>query len=236
MKKMLSGLVALILASGVAGQARGNVIQLTSPSQLNPSDTTAIYTGSDGDFVASPFALAAGGNTLTFTATNGINFERVDQGVSWTGAFPAGTKLLWNLDSNGNNGGPNTIGFGSSVLEAGLSVQQDNPANTTFTATAFDGATPKLTIMVTVNDSGGPGNLGFIGFRASGGDVITSILISSVDSMNTAFNNDFAMGPVTFGNPSQVVPEPSSLAFAGVATLCLLGYGWRRRSRASTAS
>jgi hypothetical protein len=86
--------------------------------------------------------------------------------------------------------------------------------------------------MVTVPDSGtGAGNLGFIGFRATGADVITSIQISSVDSVNDAFNNDFAMGPVTFGEvtPPPAVPEPSSLVLGGFSIVGLLAYGILRK-------
>jgi hypothetical protein len=74
--------------------------------------------------------------------------------------------------------------------------------------------------MVTFPDSGGAGNTGFLGVQATGSDVITSLVISSVDSVDTSYNNDFAMGPVTLS-----VPEPSGLALASVSTLCLMAYG-----------
>ena len=59
-----------------------------------------------GHVVASPYVLAAGANTLTFTATTGVQFLRVDQGISWSGSFPDGTKLLWSLDPVANTGSP----------------------------------------------------------------------------------------------------------------------------------
>jgi hypothetical protein len=216
------------------GQAQAGFIQLFSPADLNPADTTAIYTGADGDLVASPYHLAAGGNTLTFTATTGTEFQRADQGMTWTpGAFPNGTKLLWTFDPVANSYSPVSIGFASTVTEVGLQVQQDHPVNTTFTATVFSGTTPELTITVVVPDSGGNGNLGFIGFRATASDTITSLNISSVDSTDTTFNNDFAMGPVTF--PGTAVPEPTTLVMAGISTLGLLFVCGRRRRKLKAA-
>jgi len=230
MRYAISALAALALLLVGAGQSTASIFQLSSPGDLSGSDTTAIYTGSDGDIVSSPYSLAAGTNTLTFTATTGVQFQRVDQGISWSGDFPAGTKLLWSLDPDANTGSPMSIGFASGVSEVGLSVQQDHLANTTFTATAFSGTTAELTITVTVPGSGG---LGFIGFKDTVDSSITSILISSVDSVDPSFNNDFAMGPVTFGNPGPPpgTPEPSALAIAGVSTLGLMLYGYRRRTR-----
>jgi len=234
MRHTILGLAAVALLLGGVGQAQAGIIQLASPGDLNPGDTTAIYAGNDGDVVPSPLSLAAGGNTLTFTTMDGGNFQRVDEGTSWSGAFANGTKLLWTLDplSNPQMGSPVTIGFASSVTEVGLSVQQDNPVSTTFMATAF-GTMGQLSITVVVPDSGtGPGNLGFIGFAGTGGELITSISISSMDPTNGAFNNDFAMGPVTFGSAQVVIPEPSSLVLAGFSTVGLLAYGiFRRKPR-----
>jgi hypothetical protein len=233
MKHTFLGLAAVALLVVGVGPAQAGFIQLASPGDLNPGDTTAIYTGNDGDLVASPYVLPAGGNTLTFTALTGVQFQRADEGTSWNGAFPDGTKLLWTLDPAANTGSAVSIGFSSALSEVGLQVQQDNPVSTTFTASVFNGANLGLTIMVTVPDSGtGAGNLGFIGFRATGADVITSIQISSVDSVDSSFNNDFAMGPVTFGEatpPPPAVPEPSSLVLGGISFVGLLACGILRK-------
>jgi hypothetical protein len=140
MKKSIAVPATLILGLSLVAQARAGAIQLTDPSQLNPSDTTAIYTGSDGDQVASPYTLPAGGNTLNFITDTGTDFTRVDQGNSWIGAFPDGTKLLWDVDSSNNIGGPVTVSFASGIHELAVQVQQDHPADTTFTAAAYNGA------------------------------------------------------------------------------------------------
>lgn len=215
MRNAIFSLAALALLLAGAGQSRAAIIQLNSPGDLSGSDTTAIYTGSDGDIISSPYSLAAGSNTLTFTATTGVQFQRVDQGTSWSGDFPDGTKLLWSLDPVANTASPMSIGFASGVSEVGLQVQQDHIADTTFTATAYSGSTPELTITVLLSGSGG---LGFIGFKDTTGNSITSLLISSSDSLDSSFDNDFAMGPVIFGTTSSVVtPEPSTLAVAGLS-------------------
>jgi hypothetical protein len=233
MKRLIALAVTLVLGSNLIAQLRAGAIQLTDPSQLSPSDTTAIYTGVDGDQIASPYVLAATGNILTFSTT-GTDFTRVDEGTSWIGAFPNGTKLLWDVNSNDNIGGPVTVSFANPLHELGLSVQQDNAVDTTFNFQAFNGNTSLGTFSVTVPDSGPPsvGNTGFLGVQASGSDVITSLVISSTDSVNSSFNNDFAMGPVTFGN--QVIPEPSSIVLASISSVGMVVYGWRRRQRAST--
>jgi hypothetical protein len=234
MKHWITALAgAALLLSGV-GHAQASIVQLLSASSLNPADSTAIYPGNDGDREPSGVTASAGGNTLTFTDTATVGFLRADQGNTWNpGAFPNGTKLLWDIDSTGSfYGGPVTIAFNSSVHEAGLFVQQDQPDNTTFSVTAFNGATSFGPFNVSVLAGTGNGNLGFLGVQATGSDVITKLVISSVDSVNTTFNNDFAMGPVTFGSGGAAVPEPSTLALAGVCTLGLFVYG-RRRQRAA---
>jgi hypothetical protein len=228
LRNTIRGLAIWAVLVGAVGQAQAGYMQIFTPGGLSGSDTTASYTGADGDVIASPYTLAAGGNTLTFTTDSGNPFQRVDQGTSWTGAFPDGTKLLWTLDPDSNTASSATIAFANPVLEVGLSVQQDDSAATTFTATAFSGTTAELKITV---DVAATGALGFLGFKATGGDTITSIQISSTES-NTSFNNDFAMGPVTFGSPPpppNAVPEPSTLAIGTIGALGLVVTRWLRR-------
>jgi hypothetical protein len=203
-------------------------LQLGSASDLNPADTTATYTGSDGDLEASPYVLIAGTNTLTFTTADGGNLFRANQGDSWTpGAFPNGTPLLVSVDPNTGVGSAVTITFATPIKDVGLYVQQNVPVDTTFTATV-SGTAPSLTGMVTVLDSGGNGNLGFIGFAATGSDTISSLVISSSDG-NPADNSQFAMGPVI--GPFGTVPEPTTLSLGCISIVGLVAYRLRRRIR-----
>jgi hypothetical protein len=224
------GLVGLLLLLGGFGRAQAGFVQLAAASDLNPADTTATYTGSDGDIEASPYVLTAGTNTLTFTTADGGNFFRANQGDSWTpGAFPNGEALLVSVDPNTGVGSAVTITFTDPVTQVGLYVQQNVPVNTTFTATV-NGTAPSLTAMVTVPDSGGNGNLGFIGFAATGSDTISSIVISSSDG-NSADASQFAMGPLI--GPFTSIPEPSTLSLGYISILGLIAYRFLRRMRAA---
>ena len=243
MKRCLAMLAAMTLLLTVLGQARAGLIQLSSSSQLDAGDTTALYTGNDGDPIAPPYALSAGGNTLTFTNSNGTDFQRVDEGASWTpGAFLNGTKLLWNLDNISNNpNGAVTISLATGVGELGLSVQPESNDNTTFTITPFSGLTSFGPFTVTVDNSTNlpNGNLGFIGFQGTAGDLITSLVISSSES-NSSFNNDFVMGPVTFGTPAQGTEVPEIDPGSAISALSILALGTcmiqgRRRTQGKTS-
>jgi hypothetical protein len=222
MKRAVLVLAALALMLGGVGQARAGLIQITSASGLSAGDTTAAFTGADGSFVSTPYILSAGGNTLTYTETNGNQFKREQQDTTFLGNFPTGTALLHTANAGVLGAfGPVTISFATAVGEVGLGAQSEFPGTHTFTIAAFDGATSLGSFNVA-----GDGFVSFLGVRATGGDVITKITISSDD-------NNFAMAEATFGSPAvSGVPEPSTLTLLGLGSLGLLGYGWRRRKRA----
>jgi hypothetical protein len=222
------------------GQAGATIIQLASPAGFNGVDTTAIYTGNDNgngtDVLNSPYVLSAGGNTLTFTNTGG-QFLRADQGNTWTpGAYPNGTKLLWNINPNTNQAqGPITITFATGVHEFGFSVQQDNSnAGTTTWTFGVNGNSSGFTASAANGPVNTNGVLTFIGLQDTADNGITSLTISSSDTSSLGLANDFVLGPVTFG-PQQVatVPEPSPLVLGG---LCSLGLFVARRLRRSRAA
>jgi hypothetical protein len=245
MKGWMTGLLALPLLIGGVGPASASIVQVLTPAGLDPGDTTATYPGVDGSTFPNGGTVTAAGTTLTFTDANAQPFLRVDQGNTWTpGAYPNGTKLLWNFDPATNTaGGPVTINLTPGVGELGLSLQQDDThaGTTTFTFQGFNGATAGPTFTVTsVNDANPPnGNLSFVGLQGTAGDVITRIVISSSDTSSFGTANDFVLGPVTFGPPAASVPEPSPLALGSLCTLGLLVLGgrsqWRRRTVAVAA-
>jgi PEP-CTERM motif len=218
------------LSVGV-GEARAGFTQLTTPSQLNPADITPIYAGVDGSRAASPVTLVAGSNQVTISDSPTVGFLRADQGATWQGGFASSTKLLWDVNSTGTAyGGPVTVAFATGVSEAGFQIQQSDPVSTTFTATVYEGSTSGLVFTVTVPGyTTGGGTVGFIGVKATGSDFITSIVVSSVDSSNTQYNNDFAIGPVTVGG--QAVPEPSSMILMGLGLASAVSFGCRRLTR-----
>lgn len=195
-------------------------VQLTSASQLNPSDTTITYP-STGVVVTSPggldpavglpnpLVIAAGGNTLTFSKPSGLFVAN--------SFFGPNTLYTGNAYLQGS--GPITIDFAEGVTEAGFLAFPNftGPPGFSFTLTAFNGATLLGTFSVdTFGTSGGV----FLGVRATGGDVITRLVINHTIP-------DFAIGPVTFGT-AQPVPEPATLLLLSTG---LAGVGAMARKR-----
>lgn len=216
----LLALAALAFLCCCPAITRADAVQLTSPSQLSPSDATVTYptTGvvvtSPGGLdpavgVPNPLVLSAGGNTLTFSKPAGLFV---------TNSF-FGPNTLYTGNAYQQGGGPITIDFATGVTEAGfLAIPNfSGPPGFSFTLTAFNGATALGTFSV--------GTFGmfdgvFLGVRATNGDVITRLVVNHTIS-------DFAIGPVTFGAP-QAVPEPATLLLLSTG---LAGAGALARKR-----
>ena len=244
---------AALLVFLVGGAAQAQVTAYSpngTAAQLGTGAvTTATYTTGDGQlYVPTPYSVAAGSNTVTFSATGGDKFEAFTN-VPAPGTtnipldFAYGTHLLDTFDAespttatpDGSPTGPLRIDFGSGVSAFGLSVQDGHPDYEQFSFTVYSGTTvlsqsPFTTLLYDNTGGQSPGKSVFLGAQDAGGPLITSVLISSTSLApgqngvytDTGYSNDIFFGPVSVQNAP--VPEASiTVSFGLLLALGLAG-------------
>lgn len=195
--KLKLSLAVICLMAFAAGEARADVIQVFSFSELN-SHHSVVAIGfpglSPGQLVPSPHVVVIPGiNTITYSVPTGSL-----QFLSLTQFQPFQTGALSNL---GN--GPITIDFMVPVDTVGFQLHSFL-GPTTFSIQAFNGATFLGTFTVS-------GETSLLGLVTNGGDAITRLVVTG------PAGGSFAIGATELHNAPAPVPEP--------ATLLLLGTG-----------
>lgn len=222
MRSSLSLAVAgfsLLLLTQIPSAAQ--VVPLASGLNLAATDTTAAYTGTNGDkFVT--YTLTTGNNTLTFT--DATMLQRLDQGSGWAGDFTPGTRVLTNQEL-----GPVTLAFSNPINELGFLIDPGQAGALTYSLEAFEGSVSLGSISVAAKQTGsGANTTAFLGLRDLDGNGITQVRITE----DTTGLNFFAIGTVTYGSAFVPVPEPGSMALLagfGLTGICFLA---RRRKNA----
>jgi MYXO-CTERM domain-containing protein len=178
----------------------------------------------------SPSAFTSTGGVTGFVGNVGTQepFEVRQQGVSWSGNFPANMGIVYNGVSTINND-PSDIAatFGVGVFGAGAYIQAEHFGAFTATVTLFDSSFQSLGSFTAQGDSENTGSALFIGAYDTTADVYA--IQFSVKDINGA--DDFAIG--TLGLQTSSVPEPGTLMLLGPSALGLLGVVRRRMNRKS---
>ncbi len=196
----------MFLGLAAAAQAQARVTQYNRNS-IHPNSVTANYPEEDCTVLASTYAIAANGVTLTFSTGANSPFQIIRQTLrndcSITADFPEGTKALAVNTITKAARPPLTIDFSEGVTEVEFQAQIFGFGTERFTFEVFNGAESLAVFAVEDQmDYTQSGRRGYLGARAAGADLITRIRIWAEfpddAKHNEAVSNKFAIGPVSF--------------------------------------
>jgi len=207
-RRLRTGLLAAACTSLLATALPASAALVTSRAGLAGTDFIDWgQLGGSFTTVVDPVTVTTNlGLTAMVSMPGGANMERRDQNNGWGGNFAGGDKLLWTLNSSG----PITIDFATGLSAIGAQIQANFFGAFDGLITAYDSSNNILeSYSVQGNsNSNGDNSAIFIGIQRSAGDI---------DHVEFAIANgngpDFAINQVDL----QQVPEPGSLALAGLA-------------------
>jgi len=225
---LLVGGVPLILGPPSAQAATSS---FTTGTASGVSASATFVTGTNTVAVTLSNTLAASAFTNSAQAISDISFT-TSTALSGTPTGSGATGSLINISTTGDV--TPAAGTPTRWTDAGSITRSGN----TITATVLGGGQPSQMVAPTP----GPGpiefpnvNQGVANFNPYvSGTLSFTVAVTGVTSSTTITSATFSFGtgPETFvpGVPTTTpVPEPSTLAIAGLGTLGFLGYGLRRR-------
>ena len=218
--RVASAAALLVALNGAAASAQS--VQLSAAPAGQTVTTTAAYpTGDSLNFISGPFTVAAGTNSVTYTAANttanSISFESFN---NYDGSldFPVPTQVVATFNSSKPTG-PLLISFGSGVTAFGIKAEAQASDIAAFSFTVYNSqAILGQYTLPPVDQTQGQSHSVFLGAQATGGNLITGIEITSIDTQSVT--NDFYVGPLSVYSP---VPEASTTVSFGL--LLVLGVG-----------
>lgn len=172
--------------------------------------------------VSNPFTVNSNnGLGMTVSKPTSGNFERLNQGLGWSGNFSPGDRLIWTVYEPG----PLVIVFNTPVFGAGAQIQRNYYGSFTGTISAYDASGSLLGSFNLAGDSNGNGD---------GSTIFLGVLDTSATIKTLKFDvdngtQDFAINQldlVTQGGP--VIPEPGTLVLMSIGGLAV-GLGRRFR-------
>jgi len=237
MKRFLACVSALTLVLAGAGQARADLVEVTSRSALAGTDFVDWgKLGPNGTSIPNPFSINSnGGVKLTVSQAGASTFTRLDQGAGWNGNFAPGAHLLWTTGANG----PVTMSYGitNGVSAIGAQIQANFFGAFTATITAYDASNTVIGSFTEngVSNSNGDNSAIFLGVLSH----TTSIfrIQYSVSSSVPQGQQDFGINQLDFTKSNlSSTPEPASLTMLGIGIVGMAGYVLRRRKKAEPAA
>jgi hypothetical protein len=222
------------LSVGMGGRAEAGLVIFANQAAFEaaaPGLTSQDFSAAnvpDGDFDVMANPLNGSTNNGIFSPGN----IKPGLTITATGNHPGDQDLF--IDGVGESGNTRktvaanffveslNLSFAPTSTAVGATLLSEFSAST-FTVSVFG---PGNTLLGTFTDSNVPnsGAGSFFGVVATGGDTISRI------NFNSTTNELETVSFVEFGNVA-AVPEPTSLASAGVGVLVVFGYAWLRRKR-----